>query len=64
MLDHEGNANADGDGYDGDDRAPSGPTDKFSAGEFQFPPNMEENKSSLSDGGDMFDFSKSESDFD
>ena len=57
MLDNADNFNPDGDFAD--DAAPA--ADKFSA-DFNF--SAEENKASLSDGGDMFDFSKSESDFD
>ena len=57
MLYNADNFNPDGDFAD--DAAPA--ADKFSA-DFNF--SAEENKASLSDGGDMFDFSKSESDFD
>ena len=63
MLQHEDGFAPDGEGFQGDDPAPS--ADKLSAGDFQFSANIgEENKSALSDGGDMFDFSKSESEFD
>ena len=48
------------DGDYADEAAPG--ADKLSAGDFTFP--SDGHQASLSDGGDMFDFSKSESDFD
>lgn len=62
MLQHEGEGFApDGEGFAGEESAPG--ADKLSAGDFHIPMG-EENKSALSDGTDMFDFTKSESEFD
>ena len=58
MLQHEEGFVPDGE----DGSAPA--ADRLSAGDFQFPSHLEENKSALSDGTDMFDFTKSESEFD
>ena len=59
MLQHGENFAPDGEGFiDG----PAPAADRLSGGDFPFP--QEENKSSLSDGGDMFDFTKSEGEFD